>query len=541
MKADVLLKSNAIFDGKKYIPEGGCIAVKSDRIIGVGSLDQEKCFTGSGTKIIDMGEKLIMPGFHDNHNHIYLSMIFSSSVFLGDAKSEKEAAELLKEKTLENDNSEWILGYGWHQAKWDNQVPPTYKSLDRYYPDKPVFLMHETGHAAWVNSVTLQRYGITKDTKDPKNGRFVRDEHGNPTGFILEDAYVPIASDAFMLEKSAEKKALRDYLKKAAEFGLTSIDDMFYIMGLELGNPDLYREFEENGELSLRINFYKKITRDIDKLKFFKQYRTPKVYFQGCKMFMDGVASTYTAFMVDSYKTRKCFYGEPFHSEEDVLEMMKAMDSGDYKMRIHAVGDGSVRRVLNAYERLVEERDVKDRRHCIEHIEIIHPNDIDRFDKLGIIPSLQPNHMAITEHLKDNPFLSFLGKEREPYYWIGKTLIDSCKMVTYGTDYPISEQNPMLVVFRAINRVMNDMEPAGGWNPQEKVSLETALRNYTYNGAYSNFHEKELGSLEVGKYADIICLGKNPFREEKLSIKDIKNFMTMVAGEIVFESGKEQY
>ncbi len=538
MKADVILTGKSIFDGKEFSDIEKYIAIKDEKIISVGKIDEKDKFISNETKIYDCGDKLIMPGFHDNHNHIYLSMIFSNAVFLGSAKSENDVIEMLREGAKAQEGNKWILGYGWHQAKWDNPNFPTKESLDTIFPDTPVFLMHETGHAAWVNSLVLYKFGIDKDTPDPHNGAFERDEKGNPTGFILEDAYLPFAEEAFKLDAESEKVALDKYLKEKAELGITSVDDMFYIMGLNLGNPDLYSEYEKNGKLSMRINFYIKESNKIEDLCEYEKYKSPKVNFRGVKIFLDGVASTYTAFMVDEYANRSDFVGYPFHTEEQLFSVMKCIDSANYKMRAHAVGDGAVRLIANAYERLVKENGKKDRRLCIEHIEIIHPDDISRLGELEIIPSIQPNHMAITKHLPDNPFLTFLGEKREPYFWMGKTLIDACSAVTYGTDFPISKDNPMLTVFRAVNRVMDDMEPKGGWNPKEKASLAEALRCYTYNGAYSNFQEDELGTLEVGKYADIVVLDRNIFAEEPLKLKDVSANMTISAGKVVYE--KEQ-
>lgn len=535
MKADKLLYSDCIFDGKKLLPYEGYIAIKDNKIIGVGDYENRKQHTGSGVKEYDLRGSLIMPGFHDNHNHIYLSMIFNNAVFLGGTKSEEEAAELLSRNSVSEKDEEWILGYGWHHAKWYNQKTPDKKSLDKYFPNTPVFLMHETGHAAWINSVALKKFHIGKDTKNPVNGIIDRDINGEPTGFLLEDAYLPVAKEAFQLAGSKEAIALESYLKKTAANGITSVDDMFYIMGLDLGKPELYRRFEDEDRLSVRIHFYKQITKDIQLLKPFEQFKTNKVKFMGVKMFLDGVASTFTAKMVEPYYTRRDFYGESFYTQQQLNELMDIMDQVNYKMRIHAVGDGSVRMALDACEYVEKKNGKKDRRHCVEHIEIIHPDDINRFAELKMIPSIQPNHMAITHHLKDNPFLSVLGVEREPYYWIGKTLIDSCPTVTYGTDFPISDQNALKTVFRAVNRVMDDMEPIGGWNPQEKVCLETALRCYTYNGAYSNFQEDSLGSLEEGKFADITVINKNLFQSDPMDILNAEVIMTVSDGSIVFE------
>jgi len=533
--ADIVIYSKKVIHGLEVIDTPRFVAIKDGTITGIGEAKDAESYVGPGTVKYRNDDCVIMPGFHDNHVHLYLSMIFNNSCFLGDTTSEEEAVDILRRHYENSYEGEWILGYGWHQSKWKDSSFPSKRSLDRYFKNKPVFLLHETAHSAWVNSFALKLSNIDRNTPDCENGLIEKDPDGEPTGFLSENAYSGVAKRAFQLNDDQERRAFKNFLKICSEYGVTSVDDMFYIMGLDLGNPELYRKFEENGGLSTRINFYKPIDSDIDALKDFEKYRTEKVNFMGVKGFIDGVASSHTAYMVDEYSDRKNFFGQPFYSVDRLDKLIADADRAEYKIRLHAVGDGSVRMVINAYEKLRLKNGDRDRRNCIEHIEVIHPDDISRLRSNNIIPSLQPNHMAITKHLEDNPFFKYLGREREPFYWMNKTLIDNSVATTYGTDYPIAPFSPFNTIYRAISRKMDDGKPDTGWNPKEKVDIPTAIMCYTYNGAYSNYQEHVKGSITVGKKADLVLVKDKQLFGDIENIRDAHVKLTVSDGKVVYE------
>lgn len=536
-QADLVLASDAIFTGLEDEPFRGSVAIKGRYIIAVGSEEEIKPYIGSETKVYDYGDQLIMPGFQDFHLHLFLGSLSQDSVSLHEAKSEEEAAEMVKRFADTRPDDPWVFGFRWYHIYWDEKKLPHRSTLDELLPDRPVFLLNDECHGAWLNSKALEELGIDKNTPDPPFGEIVRDENGEPTGFLYETA-MKFAEKAFKsIPGQRQIELFQSFLDKAASLGITAVSDMLPLPGLELGNLDLYREFEQQGKLTTRIQFLAALNGDLERPRYLREkYQSDKLKLSGLKQFLDGVPIAYTAYLVDPYSDNQNTRGDTLIPIDQVKKWAVEADREGFRIRFHACGDGAVRLGLDCFEEAQKTNGVRDSRHTIEHIEVIHPDDIDRFSQLGVIASMQPEHLAAAERFEDNAYLSRLGKERERFTWPIRTLKQRGARMAFGTDFPVVELNPMTEIYRAVTRVHDDGKPFGGWNPDEKITLAEALRDYTLGSAYGGFREDELGTLEKGKLADVIVLDRNLFNVSAEEMKEARVELTVMDGKVVFES-----
>ena len=540
-KADLLLTGNAIFDAVADKPASGFVAVSGNRIIGVGKPGNEAEFIDESTKVIDMQDKLIMPGFHDSHVHFVLAGMYRIYANLADAKSEDEACEILKDFVAKNPpDSEWVLGFSWYHVFWDNKKLPTKASLDKYFPDTPVFLLNAEAHGGWVNSKALEIAGVTKDTPDPFGGNFERDEFGEPTGFLNESAIGFVTKYAYAMTEEQEIRYIREFLKQAAPIGITSINDVMPYFHGNIGSVPTYAKVEELGELTVRVNAAPNLLGDLDEVCRWRDlYTSEKITVHLLKQFLDGVAPTHTALMLEDYSDAP---GEKGISLSDLEVIKKAVPEAHKRglsVKLHSCGDASARLALDYFENAINMYGKNECRHAIEHLEVVHPDDIPRVGELGIIPSMQPEHLALTQTFAESPYPVVLGPERSKTTWPNKSLLDSAGVIAIGSDCPVVDNNPFLEIFRAVERVHNDGEPKGGWNPEQKLTMAEALRGYTYGSAYGARRENDLGTLEAGKLADIVVIDRNLFEISKpFEILDAKVIMTIMDGKIIFEQSK---
>ncbi|MEN1968763.1 amidohydrolase [Lentibacillus sp. N15] len=535
-QADLVLTSEAIFTGQHDKPIKGSVAIRDRYIVAVGSVEEVKPFIGSHTKVLDVGEKLIMPGFQDFHLHLFLGSLAQVSVSLLDAKSEQETAEMVKVFADSRPDDPWVIGFSWYHVFWDEKKLPHRSTLDQFISDRPVFLFNAECHGAWLNSKALEVIGIDRNTPDPPFGGIAKDENGEPTGFLYETA-MGLAEQAFT-SIPRERKAciLEKFLNQAAKLGITTVSDMLPLPNLELGDLDIYQEFEEKGKLTTRIQFMTALNGDLERPRVLReQYCSDKLMFSGLKQFLDGVPTTYTAYLLEPYSDCPETRGNTLIPIDQVKQWIIDADREDFRIRLHACGDGAVRLGLDSFEAAQKINGVRDSRHTIEHIEVIHPDDLDRFSQLGVIASMQPEHLGVSEKYEDNDYLDRLGKEREPFTWPINTLKQRGARMAFGTDFPVVGLDPMMEIYRAVTRVFNDGNPIGGWNPAEKVTLAEALHDYTNGSAYGGFREHELGTLEKGKLADVIVLDRNLFDVPVEEIKDTKVKLTVMDGEIVYQ------
>lgn len=533
-KATIVLSSNAVFTGLHDHPIPASIAITANEIVAVGTESDIKPWIGSETKVYHFGDQLIMPGFHDFHVHVIIGSLFKDSVNLFHARSEEEAVELVRQYAESRPNDEWIIGTSWDSSHWESNTLPHRSSLDRVFPDRPVYLPHYEGHFSWVNSKALEMLKIDRYTENPPFGEIAKDENGEPTGILYEQASQLVANLAFQVSHEKNQSLFKDFLSYAARLGVTSVNDL-YAMGKDrlFEHFDLYREFDEKNELSVRIHVFPALNGELERAKEVRDaYRSDKLQIAGLKQFVDGVVNGHTAYMLDPYSDYPETRGETTFPADTLKKWIVDADAQDFRIRLHALGDGAVRLALDAYEEAQKMNDKKDSRHAIEHIEVIHPDDIPRFHELGVIASMQPEHLAAAER---SMYVARIGKEREKHTFPLHSLQRSGATLALGSDFPVVSLEPMLEIYRAVTRI--DSSGQEVWNPEERITLAEALRAYTLHSAYGNAREHELGSIEPGKLADLIVLDANLFAIPESEIKDSKVILTIVGGKIVYEAG----
>ena len=537
MTADYILKSDAVFDAVSDLPFKGFVAVSGNRIVEVGRGDLVERWKGPKTEVIDYGECLIMPGFCESHAHNYLGVLELSSVNVGRARSEEEAAKMVYEYNREVAGpGNWIFGFGWNQHSWGSKDMPGRKSLDRYFPETPVLIFDFELHSAWVNSKALKLCSINADTPEPDGGKITRDENNQPTGHLLEPAAMKLVLEhAFKGGLADEKEAFLDYFRHTASLGITSISD---IQIYDILNHEIYLDLERENRLNCRIHLVASAKDDLGALgKLREQCCSEKVQFSGVKDFIDGTAMAYTGLLIEPYCDVPGYRGHPLLDVDRLREKAIELDRNDYRIRLHACGDGAVRLALDIFEEVRQKNGPRDSRHTIEHIENIHPDDLPRFKENGVIASVQPEHLGEESH-EIHPFHKILGQERINLIWPFKSLLNHGAKLAFGSDHPVVGLNPVEGIYRAVTRLMDDRTPAGGWLPQEKLTLAEALKAYTIDSAYQMFREKDFGSLEPGKLADITVLDRNIFEADPEELVETRPVMTMLEGKDVTTNGK---
>ncbi|HEY9576960.1 MAG TPA: amidohydrolase, partial [Pseudobacillus sp.] len=514
-------------------PEALAVAVKGNKIIGVDTKEKITAFQSEQTKVIDVGNKLVMPGFHDAHLHIMLGSLFSHyCVSLADVKSAEEAAAKVREYADGKPDNQWVIGTGWDHTAWDKKEFPDRYILDGELPDRPVMLLHAEGHYGWVNSKALEIAGITSETENPEYGVIYKDGKGEPTGILIETAIALAADFAYDFPKEQLRDMVSQFLQHAAKLGVTSVNDLYASRAHEkLEAYSVYKEFDENGQLSCRFHLYPSLNGEIGQAKKFREeYSSDKLQLAGLKQFIDGVVTGYTAYMLDPYLDKPETRGETAYTKEKLEKWVVEADKEGFQIRFHTIGDGAVRMGLDLYEKAQQVNGKRDARHALEHIEVIAPEDIPRFKELGVMPSIQPYHMAL---MPRESHTTRVGEEKQSYIYPNATLLRSGAAVSYSSDYPIVPLEPMIEIYHAVTR--KDFTLNDTWNEQERVTLAEALKAYTAGSAYSVFREDELGTIEEGKLADLIILDRNLFEVSAEEILKTEVEVTLMDGEVVWE------
>ncbi len=528
---NLVLKSTCIYDSVSDAPFAGYIEMEGGKIRKVTKGDTDCYDDRTIYDVRDCGDRTITAGLIDSHVHLFLGSLHNATVDIYDTKTEEEAAEKLYEFYKDRDD-EWIIGFRWCQFRWPEEKLPTKASLDRYFPDRPVIAFNDELHGVWVNSRTLELCGIDRNTPDPAGGTIVRDENGEPTGFLLEQpAMELVTKEALCVSPEKEEELIEGFIKKAHTKGVTSVGAVHV---LRIMKHEACRRLENKGKLKMRVFFAPHMEMDMgEALRLKEEYTSDRLKFLGLKGFMDGTPLGYTGYMVEPYSDRPGFRSEPLVDRDWLYERSKECYKNDIAMRLHACGDGAVRMALDAYEAARKEYGPKNVRNAIEHIEVLHKDDMKRFAETNTVASIQPSHMLM-ETLEDHAIFPIVGKKRAELAWPGKTLAKNGAVVAFGTDYPIVDLDPVDSIYRAVKRRMEDDLPEGGWNPQEKFTMAEAIKNSTIGPAYMMRMEDKLGTLEEGKIADINVFSKNIFEHEE-DIPSVNTDMTVFEGEIVYD------
>lgn len=532
-KADIIISSNNVFTGLTDQPEKAVIAIKGNKIVAIGKQEIIQNYQDEHTKVFKFENELVMPGFHDYHMHVMHGAISLTGVDLFAARSEEEALEMIAQFAKENADQTWILGFTWDAGYWEGKQLPSRYALDKVLPDRPAIMFHAEGHYAWVNSKALEIAQIDRNTPAPPYGFIGKDENGEPNGILYEQAMSFVTDHAYHHLKEDLASIFKNFLNHAASHGVTAVHDMYGTDSLEvLSAYDLFAQFEKQGKLTTRIHLWPALNGDLERAQRLREkFQSSKLRFAGLKQFIDGVITSRTAYMLEPYADQPDTRGATAYPEDTIKKWVIDADREGYAIRFHAIGDGAIRLALDAFEAAQRINGVRDSRHAVEHVEVLHRDDLPRFKELGVTASMQPDHFAMSER---GVYTERIGMEREKNVFLIKSLLDSGAKLAFGTDFPIDVINPLLQIYRAVTRI--DSSGKDVWHPHERISLVDALKAYTIGPAYGSFREDELGTLEVGKLADIAVLEKNLFAIPEEEIKDVKVKLTITDGEVVYEN-----
>ncbi len=524
---DILFKNGNFWTGDPQNPSANYIACKDGRIV---SISKEKTSSGENEakKVIDLRGHFAMPGFIDSHVHLMMGGASLHEIDLRSAKDEREFAEKVGNYTKSH-GTKWITGGNWDHENWENKRLPTKELIDKFTPSTPVFLNRYDTHMALVNSYVLRLAGINKGTPDPPGGVIVRDEHGEPTG-ILKDAAREIVV-RLVPEPSLEDRidTTKAALKHANKLGVTSVHDISLSQDLKT-----YEELRRRGELTARIYSilpiaeYRNLVSDGIKVGSGDEW----IKTGALKAFADGSLGSGTAWLFEPYDDDKTNHG----IASDVMvsgELEKwaiDADRNHLQLAIHAIGDKAVSRVLNLFEKIQEENPPWERRFRIEHAQHVRDEDFARIKKLNVIASVQPYHC-----IDDGRWaLEKIGEHRAKTTYAFKRMLDENVAVAFGTDWPVAPLDPLEGIYAAVTRTTLDGKNPSGWVPEQKISIEQALKAYTQSSTFASFEEYEKGTLEVGKLADMVVLSINPFEVKPAELKHVKVLLTIVGGKVVF-------
>lgn len=543
-KADLVIKSSNIWTGGADETISGGVAVKDNRIIYVGFQDLEK-FIGNSTKVLDYGEKLVIPGIHDAHVHALPSTLVNSGKLanLFEAKSEEECVELVKKiDKPENKLDGWLLGMGWYQLLWDKKDLPTRHSLDVAFPNTPVLLVDGNGHTAWVNTAGLKKLGISED--DPRiieNSDYEKDKNGHLTGILTEAASMRTIAARFTADKDKNPAMMEEFIHRANTYGITQIDD---VAGSSEPNSDQiddqsWKKLYDNGKLTVRVNVYPTLLDDYSRVNkmldtFGRAQGDSMLGVAGFKSFFDGVSSVHTAYLSEPYSDATSSDDRGFLTvaKEDMQRRVLKAAEKDFSVRIHAIGDGAVSAALDVFgyvENRLGEDFPQNVQYAIEHLENIEESDIERLRDLNVIASVQPGHALIDPAGEERD----LGPVRTKMMWPFRHYLARGVRMCFGTDSPVIDINPFENIYNAVTRKSIHGGPA--WESQNSISVSEALRAYTYGAAGPANRQKEVGKLQVGKLADIAVLNTNILECAPEDIIHTKAVMTMVDGKVVYE------
>jgi predicted amidohydrolase YtcJ len=538
--AKTILLNGRIYTLDSRQPWAEAVAISGGKILAVGSVKDISSYRNSSTKVIDLGGRLVLPGFTDCHIHFMDGSLGLTQVILNGATTVAEIQKRVKEYAAAHPNETWITGMGWTYPTFGPSALPDKKFLDEVVSDRPVYLVAFDGHSSWANSKALTMAGIKRDTPDPPNGKIVRDNNGEATGALKESAGDLVAK--FLPKPTREERlsALRLGMHEANKVGLVRV----HSAGQDFEWLDLYDELRRKGDLTVRfyIAYFldpPQLTGDaINKIEQARRtYKDEWISGGVVKTMLDGVVEAHTAAMLTPYSDDPTQTGKLFWEPEKYKQAVKELDRRGLQIFTHAIGDRAVRLSLDAYEEAGKSNQTHDTRPRIEHIETISTQDIPRFGKLGVVASFQPLH-AYPDDDTLKIWARNVGPERAQRAWVWRSIESTGGLLAFGSDWPVVTLNPWPGVQNALTRQTTEGDPPDGFVPKERISLEDTIKAYTLGAALAGRREKTEGSIEPGKIADLIVLSQDLFKIPPTEIVKTEVLLTFVGGKVVYQSPK---
>ncbi len=525
--ATLVVRDARVWTGDESRPWAEAVAVSGDRILAVGENEEIEAFVTGETSVIDGAGRLVTPGFIDSHVHFISGGFNLSSVQLRDAPTPQVFIDRIAEFARDLEPGVWILGGDWDHEQWGGELPRR-DWIDSVTTANPVWVNRLDGHMALANTAALTAAGVTRDTEEVDGGTIERYDDGEPAGILkdnamyLVDRVIPDAPDAL---KDRALDAAMDYV---AAQGVTSVHDMG-----SWSNVEVFERARNEGRMKTRIYAaiplwdWQKLEARIDSTGRGDEW----VRLGGLKGFVDGSLGSHTAAFMEPFTDAPDDTGLLISSKEDLYAWTSGADRAGLHVMVHAIGDRAIRLQLDIFERVAAENGPRDRRFRIEHAQHIDPADITRFAALEIIPSMQPYHA-----IDDGRWaVRVIGPKRIRTTYAFRSLLDSGARLALGSDWSVAPATPIEGIYAAVTRrTLDDLNP-DGWVPEQKITVEEALRGYTIDAAYAVYEEDIKGSLEPGKLADFVILDRDLTTLPPDEIRDAKVDLTVVGGKIAYE------
>lgn len=521
-QVDLLIYNAKVYTVNDQFAEAEAFAVRNGKFVAVGMNDAVLA-KYEAPEMLDLEGSAVYPGFIDAHAHFYG---YGTSLQIADltgASSFDETIQRLLDHREKYPEQSWLLGRGWDQNLWENKAFPNRKKLDELFPDIPVLLTRIDGHAALANSVALENGGVTASTS--MLGGKVMVEMNVPSGILIDNAIGLVADKIPELGLEEKKKALLAAQENCFRVGLTTIADA----GLDREIIDLMEEMQRDGSLKMRIYAMVSPTPK-NKTYYFEKgpYQTERMTVRGFKVFGDGALGSRGAALLHPYHDAPEEQGFLLSSVEEFEALAQEMYDHGFQMNTHCIGDSANRTLLDIYAKILKGQN--DRRWRIEHAQIVNSKDVEKFGENQIIPSIQPTHATSDMYWAEDR----LGSERIHDAYIFKQLLDQNGYIALGSDFPVEAINPLFGFHAAVTRQDAKGWPEEGFQSNDKLSRQEALKGMTIWAAYANFEEDKKGSIEVGKWADFVITKQDIMTAPSETLRDIEVTATYVGGDKVF-------
>ncbi len=546
--ADLMLIHGRIYTVDPAHPWAEAIGIHGNTIVAVGTDADVLRLKAASTRVIDLEGRLLTPGFIDSHVHFTDGGFYLRNVALRDAETLAEITRRIARYAQEHPKEDWIQGEGWSYGYPDLPHGEFHKEmLDAVALERPVFLDSSMAHAAWVNTAALRRAGISRDTPNPPGGEIVRDAQGEPTGWLKEEAAIRLVQDKIPAPTVAQtKEALLAAIREANRLGITRVDSA----GGDFDNLETLAQIRREGALTLRVSMADWITAPgiapdhlarLDAAR--RRHHDALLSCCVAKFILDGVIESHTAYLPGGYADQPTEKGLRFFEPDAYKRSVLLLNDHGFQVYTHAIGDGAIKLALDAYEyasgpaagpRASRNRALRNR---IEHAEAPDAEDIPRFAALGVMASMQPLMIYPRDEWKGMEGLweQYAGAQFVPRAFAIRSLLDTGATVAFGTDWPVVQLNPLLGLRNAVLRQSLDGQPIGGYVPAQRITIEEALRAYTWGAAFASHAENREGSIRVGKLADFAVFSKNFIEGPSSAIAAAQVVMTIVDGNIVYD------
>ncbi len=535
--ADLVLRNGAIYTVDAARSWAQAVAIRGDRLVFVGADRDAAAFVGPRTRVVDLGGRFVLPGFHDRHVHPVSGGVELTQCDLNSSADRDEVLARLTACVARLGGRPWLVGGGWDLTLFPGGVADR-RDLDAILPDRPALLGSADGHSSWVNSKALELAGVSTATPDPEGGRIERDETGAPIGTLRENA-AELVGRLVPETTAAERLAgLRLAVSKAHGFGIVALTEAN-------AGPEMiatYDTLDRSGELGLRVVVSQGLDPEVGPAGIpalvaeRATAHAPHVRATAVKLFADGVLEGGTAALLEPYIGGRTGLGIPNWNTDALKEVIVALDRERFQIHVHAIGDRAIRDTLDGLAAARAANGARDARPLLAHIQLFAPSDIPRFRELGVVANFQPLWAHEDSYIRDLT-APFLGPERMRWNYPIASLAKTGAVLAAGSDWSVSSMNPLEAIEVAITRCDPELAICHTpWIPEERVDLATMLAAYTIGGAYAGFEERDSGSLEAGKLADLVVLDRNLFTIPSGEISDATVLLTLFEGRTVHGS-----